>query len=145
MKLTREQSRRLLQERGIWITEACDRCGQLLGSVRWTRKGEPGSGTRNRRDGVNVSTPKLAATAQLAFVRREPIGALPAGRPKKHANNAEKCRSYRQSRKNVLVTRNTPSQQIENAQLADAKNGFHVVGPLPGAPALESGLMEESL
>jgi len=42
MKLTQEQSQKLLRERGIWITEACDRCGKLLGSVRWTRKGEPG-------------------------------------------------------------------------------------------------------
>jgi hypothetical protein len=42
MKLSQEQSKRLLQERGIWITEACDKCGRLLGSVRWTRRGEPG-------------------------------------------------------------------------------------------------------
>jgi hypothetical protein len=42
MKLTREQSQKLVQERGIWVTNACDRCGRLLGAVRWTRRGEPG-------------------------------------------------------------------------------------------------------
>jgi hypothetical protein len=42
MKLTMEQSRRLMQERGIWVTAACDRCRRLLGAVRWTRRGEPG-------------------------------------------------------------------------------------------------------
>jgi hypothetical protein len=42
MKLTREQSQKLLRERGIWVTEACDKCRKLLGSVRWTRRGEPG-------------------------------------------------------------------------------------------------------
>jgi hypothetical protein len=42
MKLTEEQRQRLLRGRGIWITEACDKCGQSLGSVRWTRRDEPG-------------------------------------------------------------------------------------------------------
>ena len=40
LKLNKEQGQKLLRERGIWITEACDRCGQLLGSVRWTRRGD---------------------------------------------------------------------------------------------------------
>jgi hypothetical protein len=61
----------------------------------------------------------------LAFVRRERIGARPTGRPKKHANNAEKQRSYRCRLKNVLTLRNTPSQQIENAQLPSAENSSH--------------------
>jgi hypothetical protein len=42
MRLTREQSQKLLQERDIWITDACNKCGQLLGAVRWIRRGEPG-------------------------------------------------------------------------------------------------------
>ena len=42
MKLTREQVQKLLQDRGIWVTNACDTCGQLLGAVRWTCKGESG-------------------------------------------------------------------------------------------------------
>jgi hypothetical protein len=41
MKLTSEQTQKLLCDFGIWIAEACDKCGQLLGSVRWTRSGEP--------------------------------------------------------------------------------------------------------
>ena len=54
MKLTREQSKKLLQERGIWVTNACDKCGQLLGSVSWTRKGEPGEWCSALcRDGVS--------------------------------------------------------------------------------------------
>ncbi len=36
MKLSIEQSQKLLRERGIWITEACDQCGRLLGAVRYT-------------------------------------------------------------------------------------------------------------
>jgi hypothetical protein len=34
MKLTNEQTQKLLCDFGIWITEACDKCGQLLGSSR---------------------------------------------------------------------------------------------------------------
>jgi hypothetical protein len=33
---------RLLADRGITPTEACDRCGALLGAVRFLREGEVG-------------------------------------------------------------------------------------------------------
>src|SRR5579872_1166058 len=122
MKLTREQSQKLLHERGIWVTDACDKCGQLLGAVRWTRRGEPGEWcSAECRDGLNAKT-KAAATVARVIVHGNRIGTRPAGRPKRHANNAQKCRSYRERRNSVAVTRNTPSQSIENAQLAAAKN-----------------------
>jgi hypothetical protein len=39
MKLTKEQGQRALaRPRGV---EVCDKCVQLLGSVRWARKDEP--------------------------------------------------------------------------------------------------------
>jgi hypothetical protein len=62
MKLTREQSEKLLRERGVWITDACDKCGQLLGAVRWTRKGERGEWCSGAcRDGVSAAVPNLKA------------------------------------------------------------------------------------
>src|SRR5580692_10923044 len=116
MKLTREQSQKLLQERGIWITNACDKCGQLLGAVRWTRKGEPGEWcSAECRDGVKAKTKVPVAMAREVICRKR-NGARPAGRPKKHANDAEKQRSYRSRLKNVLALRNTPSERFENAQ-----------------------------
>ena len=55
MKLTRNQSVKLLHDRGIWLTEACDKCGRLLGSVRWTRKDEPGGWcSAGCRDGIKA-------------------------------------------------------------------------------------------
>ncbi len=33
---------RLRDERGIYAAEACDRCGQILGAVRFTRSGDTG-------------------------------------------------------------------------------------------------------
>ena len=40
MRLTTAQSEQLLEQHGIWIKVTCDRCGNLLGAVRWTRRGE---------------------------------------------------------------------------------------------------------
>ena len=58
MKLEREQSQKLLRERGIWVTGACDKCGQLLDSVRWTRKGERGEWCSAAcRDGIKITAP----------------------------------------------------------------------------------------
>jgi hypothetical protein len=148
MKLIREQCQRLLRDRGIWTTEACDKCGQLLGSIRWTQRGEPGEWCSAAcRDGVSrsVPTPNSTAMVPLASVRRERIGARPAGRPRKHANNAEKCRHYRQSRKARLVTRNTRLEQIEDAQLAAARNGSCVAYLIPATQALETAPQIEFL
>jgi hypothetical protein len=80
MKLSREQSQKLLRVRGIWGTEACDKCGQLLGSVRWTRKSEPGEWcSKECRDGVaavekrkaqRVGRPRLVLSVKARASRR---------------------------------------------------------------------------
>src|ERR1700739_686793 len=64
MKLTRDQSQKLLSERVIWIAEACDKCGKLLGSVRWTCRGEPGEWCSAQcRDGVEAAPQKAKQRA----------------------------------------------------------------------------------
>ena len=58
MQLNRQQRQKPQNERGIWVTDACDKCGQLFGSVRWTRKDEPGEWCPQAcRDGIAVSAP----------------------------------------------------------------------------------------
>jgi len=42
MQLTEMQSRKLLRTHGVYVTCACDRCGKILGAVRYTRRDEPG-------------------------------------------------------------------------------------------------------
>jgi hypothetical protein len=147
MRLTREQSEKLLRERGIWITEACDKCGKLLGAVRWTRRGEPGEWcSAECRDGIAFSArkPVRATTVEtLASVRRKRIGAQQAGRPRKHANNAGKQRSYRNRLQTVSALRNAPSELTENARVADAKNGSCVVGAIPRPQALETAVSRD--
>lgn len=80
MKLT-EQQQIELRERGIVANEACDKCGTILGAVRFTRRGEPGEWcSRECRDGL--------AAVQERQARR-------AGRPRKHSDIAAKQRAYR--------------------------------------------------
>jgi len=56
MKLNEKQTRHLLRTHGTFLTEVCDQCGQLLGSVRFTRHGECGAWcSRACRDGVDHS------------------------------------------------------------------------------------------
>src|SRR6267154_2892651 len=53
MRLTTELQARVLSEHGLFVTESCDRCGKLLGAVRFTRAGELGVWcSRKCRDGV---------------------------------------------------------------------------------------------
>lgn len=89
--LLREELRgRLLEDRGIYVTEACDACGQLLGPVRYTRRGEPG---------VWCSRECRGDVAEQRAIRR-------GGRPRKYrtdearqvaekAQNVERQREFR--------------------------------------------------
>jgi hypothetical protein len=58
MKLASEQAQKLLRDFGIRVTDACDKCGQLLGSIRWMR-------TRER----SLNVPAIA-NCQIAQLRR---------------------------------------------------------------------------
>jgi hypothetical protein len=42
MLLAVQQSYEILEKHGVYARECCDRCGQLLGAVRFTRKDESG-------------------------------------------------------------------------------------------------------
>jgi hypothetical protein len=42
MRLSEAQSRELLQKHDVYVTEACDKCGKVLGHVRFTRYGQTG-------------------------------------------------------------------------------------------------------
>jgi len=80
MKLTVEQSRKLLAEHGCYVTEACDKCGQLLGAVRYTRRGEPGEWCSELcRNGAE----------QVAERQRK------GGRPRKYRNAVQRERAER--------------------------------------------------
>lgn len=116
MRLTNAQSQHLLGQHGIWLTAACDRCGNLLGAIRWTLRGEPGEWCSALcRDGVKAQ-----------HARRR------AGRPR--FNLSAKDRESRRrkqvrdavERHRLSVIKNCP-QPIEPARVADAfsRSGYH--------------------
>lgn len=89
MRLTGNQSRQVLSRFGVYVTEACDRCSQLLGPVRFTRRGDTGTWCSGECRGDGEQRP----------VRR-------GGRPRKYATedarqkaeqlqNAERQREFR--------------------------------------------------
>src|ERR1700687_3703830 len=68
----------LLAKRGVFAREACDRCGQVLGSVRYTRLADAG---------VWCSRACRGSIERPAIHR--------GGRPRKHATDADRQRVYR--------------------------------------------------
>jgi len=73
MKIPTELRSRLQVERGVSVTEACDRCGQLLGPVRYTGIRESGVWcSRTCRDGSSAVAPGTCCgcRASLAGLRR---------------------------------------------------------------------------
>jgi hypothetical protein len=73
MKLTTRQAYERLLKHGCYVTEACDKCGQLLGPVRFTRYGESGVWcSRECRDGAEAHTPGTCkgCGTSLAGLRR---------------------------------------------------------------------------
>jgi hypothetical protein len=78
MQITEVRSRELLAQHRVFANEACDRCGRILGCVRFTIAGSPGAWcSRLCRDGAEASA------------------ARKGGRPRKHKNEAERQKSYR--------------------------------------------------
>jgi RNase P subunit RPR2 len=68
---------RLQEERGIYVTEACDRCGQLLGPVRFARKDEPGVWcSRECRDGKEAHAPGTCKHCHATLPKGKRRGAL---------------------------------------------------------------------
>lgn len=103
MKLTPAQQAKIREQRGICVNEACDKCGQLLGYVRYTRKDQRGEWClRECRDGktaADARTEKRRLRASRPLVRRK------GGRQRKYETNAERQRAYRQGRSGALRNR----------------------------------------
>ena len=113
MMLREELRRRLLEDRGIYVKECCDKCGRFLGAVRYTRKDEAGEWcSRECRGDV-----------QREAIRR-------GGRPRKY-RSVEQARTAKtmQQRSYRLSVEKTPLQIAGNKELADAKMGSLVVHP----------------
>jgi hypothetical protein len=73
MKISEVVRALLLAERGLCVSEACDKCGRLLGAVRFARGGESGVWcSRECRGGIQAKRVGICqgCEAPLAGMRR---------------------------------------------------------------------------
>lgn len=73
MNLSTDCSQMLLKRFGCYANESCDKCGRLLGPVRYTRSGENGAWcSRECRDGKEAHPPGtcIVCGASLSGLRR---------------------------------------------------------------------------
>src|SRR6266576_720068 len=93
----------LLAQHGVFAREACDRCGQVLGSTSYTRRGEPGVWCSRACRG----------DADRPAVQR-------GGRPRKH-RTPEECRAAKTAQqreyRNVAVWKKPPCSIAETKEL----------------------------
>ena len=113
MKLTEAQSRGLLRVYGAYVVEACDRCGAVLGPIRWTIRNEPGVWcSRKCRDGTGL---------QLGVCRG--CGTALAGKRSDATYCGRTCR-MRAVRKASQDSGNIVNTPIANKGLTSVISGF---------------------
>jgi len=113
MKLAEARSRELLRIHGVCVTEACDRCGKILGHVRFTRYGEKGEWcSRLCRDGVEHKAHTCYGCGVSLNGKRK--GAIYCGR-------TCRMRAVRKEGQDSQIIVNTP---IQNKGLTDAISQF---------------------
>lgn len=123
---------RLLKERGVYVTEECDRCGRILGPVRYTRRSDAGVYCcRQCRDGANAHAPGTCWTcgASLAGLR--------------HGTKfcSDVCR-VRENRKSQTA-QNWRNEPLKTEDLQTRMKALAVVPhprPVPGPETLLSGV-----
>ena len=77
MRLTTEQAYLLLEKHGCYVTEACDKCGRLLGAVRFTGKNDSGVWcSRECRDGDKAHAPRTCKACRARLPEGKRRGAL---------------------------------------------------------------------
>ena len=78
MQLTIERAHELVASHGVFVRDYCDRCGRLLGAVRYTRRGEAGEWCSRECRG----------DSQREVVRK-------GGRPRKYRNKRARAEAER--------------------------------------------------
>ena len=128
MLLTTQQSYDLLAKHGVFAREICDKCGTVLGAVRFTRRDEAGfwCSRECRGDGERQATRKN-------------------GRPRKY-RNSEECRAAKTlQQKNYRLrpgVEKTVCNQSETKDLQTRKSPLSTTPFTPLFPAPETAYGE---
>jgi hypothetical protein len=113
MRLTNKQIRQLLDAHGVVVSEACNKCGQILGPVRFTNYNEPGVWcSRACRDGVDQNPGICRGCGTSLDGKRR--GAI-------YCDRTCRMRTVRQQVRNSTNIVNTP---IQKTGVADAISKF---------------------
>lgn len=128
MLLTTPQAYDLLAKYGAFAREICDKCGAVLGAVRFTRRGD--SGIWCSRD--------CRGDGERRAIRK-------GGRPRKYKDERMRKNAHvqqqRDSRLRSSVTK-TPSNIARNKGLAGAKSGSLALLPIRPTSAQETACNE---
>jgi hypothetical protein len=77
VQLTNKQSYELLANHGVFVREICDRCGQILGPGRYTRKDQRSRWcSRQCRDGVDTREPGTCRNCRAKLLPGKRRGAI---------------------------------------------------------------------
>jgi hypothetical protein len=77
VRISPDQSYALFEKHGCFVNEVCDKCGQILGSVRFTRVGESGEWcSRECRDGAKAHAPGTCKSCKARMPEGKRRGAL---------------------------------------------------------------------
>ncbi len=124
MQLTEGQSRKLMRMHRVYVTEACDRCGAVLGSIRWTIRGEPGAWCSQKcRDGIERQARTCYGCGVSLLGKRK---------------GAHFCSDVCRMRQRILDRPNKPKTKIQNATLTDTIPRLSYEVPTPTSKALKS-------
>jgi hypothetical protein len=115
--LTARQSREMLEKFGVYSSEACHKCGQVLGPVRYTRKGETGVWCSQQCRGDAEKTKMLKP-----------------GRPRKYRNEKERRRAKSQQQR---IYRSRPRVEKTVCMATETKDLHDQKSPLSHYPLSE--------
>jgi hypothetical protein len=133
MQLNDKQTRQLLHTHRVYVTEACDKCGAVLGPIRFTRQGDSGAWcSRGCRDGVDRN-PGICRGCGTSLVGKK-RGAIYCGRT---------CR-MRTVRRESADSSNIVNTPIQNTGVTDANSGFDYGGIRTGQDANKQPRIEVS-
>jgi len=101
MRLTAGRSYALLESHNCFASEACDKCGQILGPICYTRRGDSGVWcSRGCRDGAEERAPRTCKHCRAK---------LPEGKRQGTAFCDDACRKAAARSRNGELSRTKPS------------------------------------
>jgi hypothetical protein len=120
MHVTETQTRALLLTRQIYVTQACDHCGQILDHIRYTRRNESGEWcSRACRDGIDHS-PGICRGCRTSLIGK-----------RKGTTYCDRTCRMRAVRKHVRDSANIVNTSIRNTGLTDAVSSLGYVDSVP--------------